>query len=286
MREGVAGVDFALNLDIFFRDVQYAFRQFHLVSRAESAHRAFSALRCGESYFIDGMPERCQPRPLTEDPPSSLAVMVLTKEGPLELVGGMQEQLASIDHDLVLGDLGTMQALQSAALSQPRFRAVLFGSFAGLALILAVVGLYGVLAQMVAQRTREIAIRMAVGASRGAVLSSIFRRALTLAASGIVLGVVASTIAVRALTGLLLWHSRGECRNVCACCWPIDAYSARRKLESSLAGSKHRSNSGASYGISCATILMSSFRRISNFSSRSGIHQEIYAELQSHIDAD
>lgn len=142
-------------------------------------------------------------RPLTQDPPSSLAVMVLAKEGPLELVGGMQEQLASIDHDLVLGELGTLQARQSAALSQPRFRAVLFGSFAGLALLLAVVGLYGVLAQMVAQRTREIAIRMAVGASRGAVLSSIFRRALTLAASGIVLGVVASAIAVRSLAGLL-----------------------------------------------------------------------------------
>ena len=142
-------------------------------------------------------------RPLTQDPPSSLAVMVLAKEGPLELIGGMQEQLASIDHDLVLGDLGTMQARQSAALSQPRFRAVLFGSFAGLALLLAVVGLYGVLAQMVAQRRREIAIRMAVGASRGAVLTSIFRSALTLAASGIVLGVVASTIAVRALAGLL-----------------------------------------------------------------------------------
>lgn len=142
-------------------------------------------------------------RPLTQDSPSSLAVMVLAKEGPLELIGGMQEQLASIDHDLVLGDLGTMQARQSAALSQPRFRAVLFGSFAGLALLLAVVGLYGVLAQMVAQRRREIAIRMAVGASRGAVLTSIFRSALTLAASGIVLGVVASTIAVRALAGLL-----------------------------------------------------------------------------------
>jgi hypothetical protein len=125
---------------------------------------------------------------------------------------------------------------------------------------------------------------MAVAASRGTVLSSIFRRALTLAASGIVLGVVASTIAVRALTGLLLCHSRRECRNVCACCWPIDAYSARRKLESSLAGSKHRSKSGASHGISCAAILMSSFRRISNFSSRSGIHQEIYAKLQSHIE--
>jgi predicted permease len=142
-------------------------------------------------------------RPLTQDPPVSLALMVVTKEGPLELVEGMQEQLASIDHDLVLGGLGTMRARQSAALSQPRFRAVLFVSFSGLALLLAVVGLYGVLAQMVAQRTREIAIRLAVGASRGAVLGSIFRKALTLAALGIVLGVIASAVAVRALAGML-----------------------------------------------------------------------------------
>jgi len=142
-------------------------------------------------------------RPLTQDPSASLALMVITKKGPLELVEGMQEQLASIDHDLVLGDLGTMQTRQSAALSQPRFRAVLFGSFAGLALLLAVVGLYGVLAQMVAQRTREIAIRMAVGANRGTVLGIILRKALALAVLGTVLGVVASAIAVRALAGML-----------------------------------------------------------------------------------
>lgn len=142
-------------------------------------------------------------RPLTQDPTASVAVMVITKEGPLELVGEMQQQLASIDHDLVLGDLGTMQARQSASLSQPKFRALLFGSFAGLALLLAVVGLYGVLAQMVARRTREIAIRMAIGASRRDVLSIIFRKALALAALGTVLGVVASAIAVRALAGML-----------------------------------------------------------------------------------
>jgi ABC-type antimicrobial peptide transport system permease subunit len=102
-----------------------------------------------------------------------------------------------------LANPGTMQAQQSAVLSQPRFRAVLFGSFAGLALLLAVVGLYGVLTQMVAQRTREMAIRMAVGATRREVLSRVFRKAIALAAMGIILGVVGSAIAVRALAGLL-----------------------------------------------------------------------------------
>jgi putative ABC transport system permease protein len=129
--------------------------------------------------------------------------MVLTKESPLGLVGGIEERLAAIDHGLILANLGTMQDRQSAVLSQPRFRAILFGSFAGLALLLAVVGLYGVLTQMVAQRTREMAIRMAVGASRGQVVSSVFRKALALAAIGIALGVIGSAIAVRALAGLL-----------------------------------------------------------------------------------
>ena len=142
-------------------------------------------------------------RPLTQDAPGHLALMVLTKENSLGLVGGIEEQLAAIDRGLLLADPGTLKDQQSAVLSQPRFRAVLFGSFAGLALLLAVVGLYGVLTQMVAQRTQEMAIRMAIGASRGEVLSRIFRKAIALAATGIALGVIGSAIAVRALAGLL-----------------------------------------------------------------------------------
>jgi putative ABC transport system permease protein len=142
-------------------------------------------------------------RPLTQDAPGSLALMVLTRGNPLGLVGGMEEQLAAIDRGLLLADPGTFKDQQSAVLSQPRFRTVLFGSFAGLALLLAVVGLYGVLSQMVAQRTREMAIRIAVGASRREVLSRVFRKAIVLAAMGIALGIVGSTIAVRALAGLL-----------------------------------------------------------------------------------
>lgn len=142
-------------------------------------------------------------RPLTQDAPASLYLMVLTRESPLGLIGGMEEQLASMDRDLVLASVATMEDQQSAVLSQPRFRTVLFGSFAVLALVLAVVGLYGVLAQMVAQRTREIAIRMALGASRGAVLSSVFYEAFVLAAVGIALGVAGSAMSVRVLAGLL-----------------------------------------------------------------------------------
>jgi predicted permease len=142
-------------------------------------------------------------RPLTQDPPASLCLMVLTKESPLGLVGGIEQQLASLDRDLPLASVTTMKDQQSAMLSQPRFRTVLFGSFAALALVLAIVGLYGVLAQLVTRRTREIAVRMALGASRKAVLVSVIREALILAAAGIVLGVAGSAVGVRVLTRLL-----------------------------------------------------------------------------------
>jgi predicted permease len=142
-------------------------------------------------------------RPLAQDPPATLCLMVLTKESPLGLVGGIEQQLALMDHDLPLASVTTMKDQQSAVMSQPRFRTVLFGSFAALALVLAIVGLYGVLAQLVARRTREIAVRMALGASRRAVLVSVIREALILAAAGIVLGVAGSAFGVRVLTGLL-----------------------------------------------------------------------------------
>ena len=142
-------------------------------------------------------------RPLTQDPPASLSLMVLTKEIPSGLVGGIEQQLASLDRDLPLASVTTMKDQQSAVLSQPRFRTVLFGSFAALALVLAIVGLYGVLVQLVARRTREIAVRMALGASRRMVLVSVIREALILAAAGLLLGVAGSAFGVRVLTGLL-----------------------------------------------------------------------------------
>jgi predicted permease len=142
-------------------------------------------------------------RPLNQDPPDSLSLMVLTKESALGLVGGIEQQLASMDHDLPLTSVATMKDQQSAVLSQPRFRTLLFGSFAVLALVLAIVGLYGVLAQLVARRTREIAVRMALGASRRVVLIGVIREAVILAAAGIVLGVSGSVAGVRVLTRLL-----------------------------------------------------------------------------------
>jgi putative ABC transport system permease protein len=99
--------------------------------------------------------------------------------------------------------VATMNDRESAVFSQPRFRTVLFGSFAMLALLLTAIGLYGLLAQMVAHRRRQVAIRMALGATRGQVLSSVLREALALAGVGILLGLIGSAMGVRVLAGLL-----------------------------------------------------------------------------------
>ena len=151
-----------------------------------------------------------------------------------------------LDRDLPLASVTTMKDQQSAVLSQPRFRTVLFGSFAVLALVLAIVGLYGVLAQLVARRTREIAVRMALGASRRAVLVSVIREALVLAAAGIVLGVAGSAFGVRVLTRLLYQVRAENAVYVCSRCRHIDAHRAAGEFESSLESSECRSYAVAS----------------------------------------
>ncbi len=88
-------------------------------------------------------------------------------------------------------------------IARDRFAAVLIGAFALLALVLAAAGIYGVVAYQVARRTREIGLRMALGAARGSVLSDVVKGALGMAMGGIALGLAGSLAATRVLTGML-----------------------------------------------------------------------------------
>jgi putative ABC transport system permease protein len=96
-----------------------------------------------------------------------------------------------------------MQSLIGQTLARPRFNMLLLGVFAGTALVLAAIGIYGVIAYTVTQRTREIGIRMALGAQRTDMLGMILRQSLTVVVIGIALGLVASFGATRLLTSLL-----------------------------------------------------------------------------------
>jgi len=105
---------------------------------------------------------------------------------------GVQQSLAnviqSLEPDLPMVNVRTMEQVVSQALAADRFHTVLFGVFAAVALILAVVGIYGVTSFVVAQRTQEIGVRMALGAPRARVLRDVLREGMTAALVGTILG--------------------------------------------------------------------------------------------------
>jgi ABC-type antimicrobial peptide transport system permease subunit len=96
-----------------------------------------------------------------------------------------------------------LEELMSQSVAQPRFRTVLLTTFAGLALLLAAIGIYGVIAYSVAQRSNEIGVRMALGARRGDVLRMVIGQGFALTATGLVVGGIAALALTRVLSDLL-----------------------------------------------------------------------------------
>ncbi|MFZ1158230.1 MAG: FtsX-like permease family protein, partial [Candidatus Sulfotelmatobacter sp.] len=115
----------------------------------------------------------------------------------------VQHIVSSMDKDIPVTQVRTMDELMFTQLSQPRFATVLLSTFAGLAMALTIVGLYGVMTYSVARRTREIGVRMALGAQRGAVLAMILRDAAILLGAGIVIGTVAALLSASVLQDML-----------------------------------------------------------------------------------
>ncbi len=122
---------------------------------------------------------------------------------PLALVPAVQNAVWNIDRNVALGNVRTMEDIVARSMGKRKFAMVLLGLFAGLALVLASIGLYGVMSYSVAQRTREIGIRMAVGAQRGDVLRLIVRQGMILTGLGVVLGLIASLGLTRLMSNLL-----------------------------------------------------------------------------------
>lgn len=119
------------------------------------------------------------------------------------MAGPLRAALAAEDRDIPLYGVETLRDAASRAAAQPRFRALLLACFAGMALLLSAIGLYGVLSYMVAQRSTEIGVRMALGAQRADVLRMIVRRGIGLAAAGIAVGLVAAVLLTRLMAGML-----------------------------------------------------------------------------------
>ncbi len=130
-------------------------------------------------------------------------ILTRTSGDPNALVPGLREAVRSVDPQLPLADVATMQHRIADSMGERRMSLVLITVFALMALLLAATGVYGVMAEVVGQRTREMGVRMAMGASRGAVLSLVVRQGVSLASIGILLGLAGSLVISRFLKSQL-----------------------------------------------------------------------------------
>ena len=136
-------------------------------------------------------------------PGRAMAIVIETAGEPLGLVGALRETVRSMDRNLPISEIRSMEQVTAAALSAPRFAALLLGVFAALALTLAAIGTYATISLLVTERAHEIGIRMALGAERRTILGWVMREGLMLAGGGIVLGVGAALLVTQLLETLL-----------------------------------------------------------------------------------
>jgi predicted permease len=141
--------------------------------------------------------------PFTQEPSNMMTLVLRTEGNPASFVAAVRREVNSIDPDLALADIKTMDQLMSESLGRSRYRGVLLGLFAIVALTLAAVGIYGVLAYAVSQRTHEIGIRIALGAQKRDIFRMVIGHGMILSLIGVALGVAASLILTRYLSSLL-----------------------------------------------------------------------------------
>jgi putative ABC transport system permease protein len=139
-----------------------------------------------------------------------MTVLVRTAMPPLSLVGPIRKVLGELDKEQPMAKIATMDELVGDSVARSRFTTLLLSCFAGLALVLACIGIYGVMAYSVAQRVNEIGIRMALGAQQADVLRIVLGQGIRLTAIGVAIGVVAALALGRLMTTLLYGVSASD----------------------------------------------------------------------------
>jgi putative ABC transport system permease protein len=141
--------------------------------------------------------------PFQQNPGLNLTLVARTKSDPRAFAGVVRKEVSELDHDLPVSNIKFMDEIIGKSVAQPRVYALLLGIFAGLALILATIGIYGVMSYTVIQRTHEIGIRMALGARPRDVLKLIIKQGMILGGGGVVIGLVVSFAVTRVLASQL-----------------------------------------------------------------------------------
>ena len=141
--------------------------------------------------------------PYTQYVVGTLTLVVRTIGDPLAAVAPVRAELRALDAEQPVFAVASMDQLLSSMVAQRRFSMTLLGTFAALALVLGVVGVYGVTSYLVAQRTREVGVRLALGAPPGQVVAMVVRQGMIVAVIGLAIGLAAALVAARLMSGLL-----------------------------------------------------------------------------------
>jgi predicted permease len=141
--------------------------------------------------------------PHTQFPTRAMTVALRSSTNPAAMASAVKGELRNLDPDLPTYNVRTMGQRVDESLGRRRFTMLLLGTFAGIALVLATIGIYGVMAYLVNQGTREIGIRVALGASRRSIHSLVVRQGMALALSGATIGLTAAFLLMRLIRGLL-----------------------------------------------------------------------------------
>ena len=141
--------------------------------------------------------------PFAQEPWWAAYLVVRAKGDPSALAAAVRREVAALDPSLPIDDIEPMTRIVSGSVAQPRFRTTLLSFFGATALLLAIIGLYGLIAYDVGRRAREIGIRLALGAGRGDVLRLVFRQGLGLTLLGLAAGVAGAAFLTRYLSSLL-----------------------------------------------------------------------------------
>jgi len=155
-------------------------------------HKALEIEVMPEAYF-----------PYKQSPANFMSLVVRTASDPVSMVPAIRRQVLSVDKDQPVSDVMTMEQRVAKSVASRRFVMLLLGSFSVLALGLAAVGIYGVMAYLVIQRTQEIGVRMALGAQKRDVLRLVVGKGMALAVTGAAIGLVASLVLTRLMRSLL-----------------------------------------------------------------------------------